>query len=337
MSELRRDPIIGRWVFVETDESSWHPQDYEVAKRHINQAAVCQLCPGKEAQTPPEVAAVRNNGSPENSPNWLVRVVPNKFPALKIEGELEKRGEGIYDLSNGIGAHEVLIETPDHNLTNLADFKVEDIVNVIKLYQNRSLGLAKDKRFKYIMIFKNYGESAGASVEHAHSQIIALPMVPKYVLEALEGYTNYYSFRGRCVYCDMVEQEGQQKERIVAENESFISFCPYVPRYPFECWILPKEHASEFRLLSDDDTQYLARILKETLYRIKAALGDPSYNFYIHVAPVNCGGPKNYHWHIEILPQLTRVAGFEWGTGFYIIKTSPAVAASHLRKVDFNF
>jgi len=336
MSELRRDPIIGRWVFVETKENSWVPQDYEVEQHPIKQAAVCQLCPGKEQQTPPEVAAVRSNGSESNTSDWIARVVPNKFPALKIEGNIDKRGEGIYDFSNGVGAHEVLVETPNHNQINLADFKIEDIINVIKLYQDRSLNLAKDKRFKYILIFKNYGESAGASIEHAHSQIIALPMVPKYVLEALEGYTNYYSFRGRCVYCDMIQQEYQNEERIITENESFISFCPYAPRYPFECWIIPKEHNHEFRLLSDEDCFLLAKILKEVLSRIKEALSDPSYNFYIHVAPVNCGGPKNYHWHIEILPQLARVAGFEWGTGFYVIRTSPVVAAKHLRDVDLK-
>ncbi len=332
MGELRRDPIIGRWVIVENDNDSYSPQDYGVEERIPKQKAICQFCSGKENLTPPEVDAIRVGGSSPNTPGWLARVVSNKFPALKIEGELDKRGTGIYDISNGVGAHEVLIETPEHYL-NLADLKVEDFVNAIKLYQNRSLSLARDKRFKYIMIFKNYGESAGASVEHAHSQIIALPMVPKYVLEELEGAVSYFNFRGRCIYCDIIELEYADKDRVVTENDTFICFCPYVPRYPFECWILPKEHHSDFCSLSDRECFQLASLLKEMLCRIKICLSDPSYNYYLHVTPVNYEREESYHWHIEIVPQLTREAGFEWGTGFYMVRTSPSVAAEYLRKV----
>ena len=184
------------------------------------------------------------------------------------------------------------------------------------------------------MIFKNHGESAGASIEHAHSQIIALPMVPKAVLAELEGARAYYKYRGRCVYCDMIEQEYDDKERIVAQNDSFIAFCPYVPRYPFESWILPKDHDSRFCTLKDEDRFALAKILKGMLLRMKNCLSNPSYNFYLHVAPINYTDEETYHWHIEIVPQLTRESGYEWGTGFYMVNTSPCVAASHLRKVS---
>ncbi len=335
MSELRCDPIVGRWVVVNTDDSM-KPGDFEKEDQSLRQAATCQFCSGKERQTPPEVDALRPANSPSNSPGWQVRVVSNKFPALRIEGDLNKRAIGIFDVCNGIGAHEVVIETPDHSKKNLADFSVEDIVNVLKKYQNRVLSLARDKRFKYIMLFKNYGSSAGASVEHAHSQIIALPMVPKYVLEELEGAREYFQLRGRCVFCDIIHQEYEDKKRIIAGNDEFLSFCPFVPRYTFESWIIPKRHNSDFGSLNDGEQHHLAAILKEVLTRIKVCLEDPSYNFYLHITPVNSDYGQSYHWHFEIVPNLTRVAGFEWGTGFHVVRTSPDLAAEYLRKVAYK-
>ena len=332
MAELRRDPIIGRWVIVETDENSLGVDAYEKESHSPYQAAICQFCAGRERQTPAEVDAIRFNGSPANTPGWVARVVPNKFPALKIEGDLDKRGMGIYDISNGVGAHEVVIETPDHN-KHLADLTTEEMACVIQLYQNRTVNLAKDRRFKYVMIFKNYGEAAGTSVEHAHSQIIALPMIPKYVLEELEGARAYYDSRGKCIYCDMIQQEYSEKVRIILENEMLVAFCPFVPRYPFENWILPKEHNSDFATMGDKERLALAGILKNILLRMKKVLADPPYNFYLHMAPVNHEKEKSYHWHIEIVPKLTREAGFEWGTGFYVIQTSPSVAARYLREI----
>jgi len=334
MAELRRDPVIGQWVIVNT-EDSWGPERYEKEDHAPKQEAVCQFCPGKEHQTPPEIEVLRAPGTKPNSPGWTVRVIPNKFPALRIEGNLDKRGIGIFDMSNGVGAHEVLIETPEHT-KNLADFSNEELLNVLRAYQSRCTQLAQDRRFKYIMVFKNFGESAGASLEHAHSQIIALPMVPKYVLEELEGARAYHDFRGRCVYCDVIHQEYEEKERIVTENENFICFCPFVPRYPFECWIFPKKHKSQFTEMSTEERVDLAKILKETLSRIKACLSDPSYNFYLHISPVNYEAQESFHWHIEIVPKLTRVAGFEWGTGFYVVRTDPGKAAEFLRKAEYK-
>jgi len=330
MPELRRDPIIGQWVSVYT-EDSLGPQHYEGQDHTPRHEATCQFCPGREHQTPPEVDAIRPNGSGPNEPGWQVRVVPNKFPALKIEGDIEERREGLFDMSNGIGAHEVLIETPVHS-KNLADFSQKEVENVIKLYQSRLRDLTKDKRFKYIMIFKNYGESAGASVEHPHSQIIALPMIPKYVLEELEGAKAYHERHKRCVFCDIVEQEHKDQSRIVSENDDFIAFCPFVPRYAFEYWIMPKQHISKFAQMKEQGRRALASILKETLLRLKNCLSDPSYNYYLHIAPVNTKEKEEFHWHIEIIPKLTRTTGFEWGTGFYVVRTSPAAAADYLRQ-----
>src|SRR3989344_2671596 len=330
MAELRRDPVVGRWVIVNTDDSL-HPQDFEKEEHVFRQADVCQFCYGRERHTPPEVDVIRPSNTPANTAGWSVRVIPNKFPALRIEGELNKRGLGIFDISNGVGAHEVVIETPEH-FKKFADLSEAEMLNVIKKYQSRFISLSGDRRFKYIMIFKNYGESAGASMEHAHSQIIALQMVPKYVLEELEGAQQYFNFRGRCIFCDIIYQEYQDQDRIITENTDFIAFCPFVPRFPFECWILPRKHTSQFGSLNEEKNNHLANLLREVLSRIKISLSDPSYNFYIHLAPVNQGNPGSYHWHIEIVPNLTRVAGFEWGTGFYIVRTAPHVAAKYLRE-----
>jgi len=208
---------------------------------------------------------------------------------------------------------------------------------VIQKYRSRSAGLAQDKRFKYILIFKNFGSSAGASLEHGHSQIIALPMVPKMVLEEIEGARHYFEYRGRCIFCDIIQQEFQDKERIIAENKDYLAFCPFVPRYPFECWIVPKKHSPQFFEISDEEQSNLAVLLKEALCRIKMCLSNPSYNFYLHTAPVNYEKQESYHWHIEIIPKLTRVAGFEWGTGFYFVPTAPRDAARYLREINFNF
>lgn len=329
MSELRRDPIIGQWVIV-NKEDSLGPESYEKEDQTLKHAETCQFCPGKERQTPPEVDAVRKSGSVADTPDWQVRVVPNKFPALKIEGDLDERTEGLFDMSNGIGAHEVLIETPDHE-KNIADYTQEEVFNVIKQYQSRIIDLAGDKRFKYILVFKNYGESAGTSVEHAHSQIIALPMIPKYVAEKIDGAKAYYDRNQRCILCDIIEQEHQDQNRILLENDDFIAFCPFVPRYAFEFWIVPKRHDSTFAVIDDDGLGALAAILKETLLRLKNCLSDPSYNFYLHNAPVNAGDQRAFHWNIEIVPKLTRTTGFELGTGFYVVRTSPEAAAGYLR------
>lgn len=342
MAQFRRDPIIGQWVIVHTDDS-WGPEQYKQEKHPFKQIATCQFCPGKEHLTPPEVDAIRSTDS-----GWKVRVIPNKFPALKIEGNIDKRRRGIFDFSNGIGAHEVVIETPHHLKNNLSDLTAEEIFDVIEKYQSRLIDLAKDRRFKYIVIFKNYGESAGTTLEHGHSQIIALPMIPKYVLEELKGSKIYFEKNKRCVFCDIIAQEQQDKERIVVENNHFIAFCPFVSRYPFECWILPKKHSSDFAVISDEEQFSLAGILKEVLTRLKKCLIDPAYNFYLHINPVNCEGPEakeilgdnglnadgfsHFHWHVEIVPKLTQTSGFEWGTGFYVVRTAPHLAAQYLRE-----
>ncbi len=336
MTEFRRDPIAGRWVIVNHEEQI-DPKEFSMlypAVQKVNQDK-CFFCPGKEWATPKEVYAYRPDGSPADAPGWKVRVVPNKFPALVIEGDIDRRPVGLYDMSNGVGAHEVIIETPDHNQT-LADLSFEDMAEVIKAYRARLLDLKHDKRFKYMLIFKNFGLSAGASVEHDHSQIIALPMVPKNVHEELLGAERYFKYRERCIFCDLWQQEKQEAERIVYENSQFITFCPFVSRFPFEMCIMPKEHMSCLAELSDNALTEFAKALKDALKRLQTLLNNPPYNFVIHIAPVQneySEEKEYYHWHVEIMPRISRVAGFEWGSGFYILPGSPEESAKMLKQV----
>ncbi|MBI3321261.1 MAG: galactose-1-phosphate uridylyltransferase [Candidatus Omnitrophica bacterium] len=329
MSELRRDPIIGRWNIIEA-EGPAGPEAFEV-ESHALGGGKCPFCYGNEAMTPPEIYVVRPPGSAPNGPGWRLRVVSNKFPALKIEGDLNRRGMGVFDLCNGIGAHEVIIETPDHQ-RQMADLSQEELVEVVKAYQARSLDLRGDRRLKYTLIFKNFGLSAGASLEHTHSQLIALPIVPKRVYEELKGSERCFEFRDRCPYCDMLRQELQEDERIVCDNRSFVAICPFMSSFPFEVWILPKEHRADFAQIPPEAIADFARILKETLLRVRTTLSDPSYNFIIHTAPIEPYEREEYHWHLELIPKLTKIAGFEWGTGFYINPTSPELAAKVLRE-----
>lgn len=330
MDQLRRDPIVGRWVIVFTDQPRG-AGDFEVEPPR-DKGGACPFCYGHEGMTPPEIQAHREGATPPNSPGWSTRVVPNKFPALRIEGELDRRGEGMFDLSNGVGAHEVIIEAPDHrkNLAELLDHEVE---KVIWAYRDRSVDLHGDKRFRYIMIFKNHGYSAGASLSHSHSQLIALPMIPKNVREELSGAHTYYEYRERCIFCDMITQEKEEAQRLICENSRFLAFSPFASRFPFEVWILPRQHHSDFSFIRTEDVIELARILKDVLLRIKKVLGNPSYNFIIHTSPIEQKEREDYHWHIEIMPKLTRIAGYEWGSGFYINPTPPEVAAKYLREV----
>jgi UDPglucose--hexose-1-phosphate uridylyltransferase len=330
MPELRRDPVVGRWTIIDTDHTK-SPLDFGKDDNTPTGHETCPFCPGREHQTPKEVDAVRPPKSEPDKPGWQVRCVPNKFPVLIPDGDLEKEGLGLYDQMRGVGAHEVLIEGPDHDKT-LADLTREEMQAVVSLYYSRFRRLSNDSRFKYVMIFKNFGSSAGATVEHIHSQIIALPMVPKTVGEELKGAEHYHQYRGRCVFCDIIAQEYQDKERIVMENVSFLAFCPYAPRYAFETWIIPKGHSADFANTVEASQEHLAQILQDVLKKVKKVLGNPSYNYYLHTAPVGYANPSCYHWHIEIIPKLTRSGGFEWGTGLHIVPTFPQEAARYLRE-----
>ncbi len=336
MPELRRDPITGEWVII-AGERAKRPKDFagHSASNDEGGAENCPFCPGKEGLTPPEVLAFRPPGSERDMPGWWVRVVPNKYPALAVEGELNKTGLGMYDWMNGVGAHEVIVETPEHG-THLSRLDTRQIEDVLWAYRARYLDLKKDPRLKYILIFRNHGRVAGASLSHPHSQLIATPMVPGEVAAELAGAKRYESYRDRCVYCDILRQEANEGRRLVTENDSFVVLEPYASKYPFETWLLPKEHGPSFAAISAQAQTDFAEILGETLRRVDLLLDDPPYNYMIHTAPCDSDDRPDFHWHLEIFPRLTIAAGFEMGTGIYINVTPPEVAAQCLREVNLT-
>lgn len=329
MTELRKDPVVGRWVIISTERAK-RPQEFP-PEPPTRREGVCPLCPGSERMTPPEILAFRQGGQP-NDPNWTLRVVPNKFPALQIEGELGKAADGIYDRMNGIGAHEVVIESERHDV-DLFDLPEKRFEDVLWAYRERLIDLSKDRRFKSVLIFKNHGAAAGASLTHSHSQLIALPVIPKRVMEEMHGCREYYRFRDRCLFCDIVVQETEQKVRIVEETGEFLAFSPYAPRFPFETWIVPKRHQCAYEMLEGDQAKGLVAVFRRTLRRLNLALENPPFNFIVHSAPFQERAGEFYHWHIEIMPKLTKVAGFEWGSGFYINPTPPEESAKYLREL----
>ncbi len=328
MPELRKDPVIGRWVIIATERAK-RPHEYTVLKEEGRGSGNCPFCPGNEDKTPPELLVYRQDGGP----GWKLRVVPNKFPALTIYGQPSREGDGVYDRMNGVGAHEVIIETPDHDQTPLST-SVEQVNDIAWSYKERISELKRDRRFRYALIFKNYGTIAGASLEHPHSQLIALPIVPRLAVEELYGAKVYYDYRERCIYCDLVRQDLAQGVRIISANDHCVAISPFAARFPFEVWILPRAHLAAYENCSPDQVRGFAAILSDILKRLEKTLSCPPYNYVLHSSPLGESDLPYYHWHCEIMPTLTRVAGFEWGTLFYINPTPPEEAAKFLREVQ---
>jgi UDPglucose--hexose-1-phosphate uridylyltransferase len=333
MPELRKDPIVQRWVVMAPDRAK-RPSDVKDDPKLV-EGPFDPFAEGNESATPPEIMAYRNYGTHPNGPGWRVRVVPNKFPALQVEGNLEKRGDGIYDMMNGIGAHEVIIECP-HGETNMSRLSVDAIREVLWVYHDRLVDLKRDRRLVHALIFKNKGALAGASLQHSHSQLMATSVVPISIWEEMTGSLEFFNYRGRCIFEDMIQQELATGARIVLDTPSFVVFCPFASRFAFETWILPKQQSSHYENITRPAVEELGTVLKTVLRKLELALDDPPYNYVIHTAPFNQPELPHYLWHIEIFPRLTRVAGFEWGSGFYINPVMPEQAAAFLRDVDLE-
>jgi len=330
---------LDRWVIVAAERGD-RPFTFD-APRSRSGSGFCPFCPGNEDKTPQEVWAVRPEGGKRDGPGWEVRVVPNKYPALAIEGEVARQGLGIYDMMNGVGAHEVIIESPDHDF-KLREASEEHMRIILTAYQERIRDLRRDERLRYGLVFRNYGERAGASLDHPHSQLIALAITPKIVKDKLNAAWEYYRDKERCVFCDMISQELHLGERVVSESEHFVVLCPFAARFPYEVVIFSKQHCHDFCLMDETMLSEFGGTLKDTLRRIAQALDDPPYNYVLHTAPNTVPRPGrphywgtlalDYHWHLELLPRVTRTAGFEWGTGFYINPVAPELAAERLRQ-----
>ena len=340
MPELRKDPIIGRWVIISVERAK-RPRDFKISHTEKEEGP-CPFCEGSEKDTLPEVFAIRKKGSKKNGTGWDVRVVPSISQRFDVKSGLDRRGVGMFDVMNPVGVREMIIESPKH-VTHAYQLGEKQIELGIKASAERMKELDEDERLKYCLLFKNHGLRAGGSkiTKHVRSQIIATPVTPTRVKEELRGSRFYYQYKDRCIFCDLIRQELDNASRVVMETKHIVAITPFASRFPFEIWILPKKHCSDFISIQPAQMKDLAVVLKSVFFKLYKALDDPPYNYMLHTAPFrHTRRPgywntitEDYHWHIEVTPRITEVAGFEWGSGFYINPTPPEEAAKYLRDI----
>jgi UDPglucose--hexose-1-phosphate uridylyltransferase len=330
MSEYRQDPLSRRWVIIGCDDRAGRPNEFvEATTRQSNLS--CPFCVGNEAETPEALATYSAGGNGA----WTVRVVPNKYPAVTTD---ESRCTSCELLSPspssgqaaGFGRHEVIIESPRH-VASLSELTDEEAELVFTAYRDRLQQLKAEGAFRYAQIFKNVGPAAGASLEHVHSQLVALPGVPEVLQTELMSCEEHFQRTGRPLFPELIERELSGGKRIVAASPAFVAFCPYASRFPYELWIAPRQHQPRFEDTELGELGELSRLVRDCIGRIERAVGLSSYNYLLHTQPFDTPAHDHYHWHIEILPRLTKVAGFEWGTGCFINPYAPESAAVQLR------
>ncbi len=325
-AELRQDPVTGKWVIISPQRAE-RPQEFDTRPRRIHHGP-CPFCPGNEELTPPAIVTVPQVSPTSGSPPWKVRVVPNKYPAL-VDGEDFVFESGIYRGRTGLGCHEVLIETPRH-VQGISDLTHEEMLDVLEVLMSRLASLRSHEHLRYVMVFKNVGPLAGASVEHTHSQIIATPVIPPTIEAELAGAEEFFRGHHSCIYCQIIQCEMIEGARIVQVSPHFLAICPFAARFPYETWILPRQHATSFSNLDRGLWGELIQITKEVTQRLDRTIPGVGYNLILHDAPLNDDAPF-YHWHVEILPSTARPAGFEWGSGVHINPVFPEFAAISLR------
>lgn len=336
MPELRKDPIVDRWVIISPGRVN-RPHEFKF-KIDRSVRDVDPFAEGNESATPPEIAAYRNADSKPNEPGWRVRVIANRYPALvdadtdisNAHGPSEQHPAGLYEMLPGVGAHEVIVECPQSE-SNMSRLSIPNIREVLSIYRERLLCLGKDSQLAHALIFKNQGAMAGASLEHSHSQLIATPIVPSALRAELIAAEKLLKSRGQCAYEDVIQHELKAGSRIVLETANFVAFCPYASRFPFETWILPKRHSSHYEHILPQEIDDLGMVLKNVLAKLELAQGDPPFNYLIQTAPFSQDQLPHFRWRIEILPRLTGIAGFELGSGTYINPVPPEDAAETLR------
>jgi len=330
MAEIRQNPITKEWVIIATERAKRPDQFTSRKEKRILPAhdPACVFCPGNEHLTPGEVHRI-----PGADGNWQVRVVPNKFSALSPVGERTRRNEGFLKRTvSGVGIHDVIIETPEHNKTT-GLLSAAEVEAVIRCYKQRYFTVTEDPRVELVTIFKNHGEAAGTSLEHPHSQLIATPITSPQVRHRLEEALRWYDEFGECLFCQVLRSELEDEERIVVETDHFVSLVPYASLSPFHMWIFPRRHMASFGEIQPVEMADLARNLQETLARLYYGLDNPDFNYTIRTAPSENRYVKYYHWYISLVPRLTRMAGFEIGSGFFINPTIPEKDAEFLREV----
>lgn len=330
MFELRRDPIVGRQVLI-AENRAGRPNDFseeESASDSHKSSADCPFCAGNEERTPDSILEVS-----DASGDWQVRVVPNKYPAVSIDQDaVPSQGSGVLEsvAQPSFGAHEVIIESPRH-VQDITELSSEEFARVLRVYRQRLRDWSSDERIEYVHIFKNVGVAAGASLEHVHSQLVALPDIPPAMLAELASAEYHWTKHRRNIFSQLLEEELSHRQRLVAKDESFVAFCAYAGRQPYETWILPREQQACFQDLDDDEACRLAGMLQKIVSRLQTRLSPLSYNLVLHTSPTQKDVSDFYWWHLELIPRSTQLAGFEWGTGMHINPLSPERAAESLR------
>lgn len=337
MSELRRDPVSGNWVVIAPDQEAGVV--LVPSPRITSPPELCPFCPGAENQTSQEILVYRSqtDGNP-SSGNWLLRVIPNRLPVLRTEVPLEREGIGMFDRISGVGAHEIIVDSPVHDQV-LHEFPLDQIRLMVNAWKERLNDLRRDARLRYISVFRNQGRRAGARISHPHSQIIATPAIPPEVRHQLAGAREYFEYKERCVFCDLIDQEREEKTRLVVQNRGFLAFCPFAARNPFEVWILPRVHSHHYGTVSVDEIADLAEILRTVAGSLALALADPDVNVVLKSAPTPQSHrtkwatlEEDYHWHVVVIPRIARPTGYEWATGMFVNPTAPEEAAAYLRE-----
>jgi UDPglucose--hexose-1-phosphate uridylyltransferase len=339
-NELRKDYLLNRWVVIATERAR-RPTDFAKQKTENAQTAVCAMCVGNENMTPPAIMLylkedgdLRKAQDPltgERPKNWLIRCIPNLYPAFSPPKQPKDAAQIIKSecFGNAVGHHEVIVESPNHE-EGPSEAELPQLELVIHAYIDRLRELSTKPYVRYVSIFRNYGQQAGASLSHAHSQVIATPIVPAMVQEELDASKEFYEKNGKCVFCDILEQESKSP-RLIYDGLDFVVFAPYASINPMEFSIMPKKHAANILSLSDGELAALAKTLKASLRALKELVNDPPYNYGFHLT-VNQEADKYYHWHLDVYPKLSIWAGFEINTGIYINTVTPETAAESLRK-----
>lgn len=328
-TELRTDPITGRTVAIDLGPFK-RRDDFDLEPARLEDApAQCPLCEGRESDAGAEILAWREGG-PANVPGWSVRVVPNRNPMLKIEGRADVRSDGLFALRDGLGAHEVIVETPIHDQP-LHTLDADRLWRVLWAWRTRIQDLKRDSRFASIVIFKNHGRSSGARLDHSHSQLAAYPMIPPVLDDKLRGAARHWSTSGNCIFCDLIAQELKDGRRVISDQGAVVAIAPYASRVPFETWLMPRDHSPRFEDATDATLHAMASTFRSVMSRIDWALERPAYNCVLHTAPLSGEADAAFHWHLEILPRVARFSGLEWGSGVHRNPVAPEEAAEVLR------
>jgi len=330
VSELRKDPVLERWTLISPERAA-RPSEYEESALE-RAPKPCAFCPGREHETPHEIFALRPKGGAPDSPGWRVRLVPNRFPALSLDAGAPARDDPFFVARPGVGEHDVLIETPDHD-ADLGSMGLEQATLVLRVLRERLAALGREPRLAYVMAFENHGAAAGATIEHAHAQILSIDFVPRVIRAEMENGMAFHARHGRCLWCEWIERERHVGSRVVRDADGFFTAAAYAPRFEYETWIAPLAHASSFERGTPEQDEGLARALTDAIARLQGVLGHPAYNFILHTAPCRTDTLPSYHWHLEVLPRTARLAGFEWGSGVHIVATPPEEAAARLAGV----